>query len=262
MLAFGGLSGLIAQTVTYPLDVIRRKMQVQGVLQLHGDEKGPPPTKPDKRSSTTVATASTTTDATRANAATAATSEAIAAARPTAHTTSAPAAAAGGEGSSRAGAGSGARVERELGGGRSIGSSELKQQRQHSSSSNGSSSSSSPGRQVSLSRQTGLRAAASSEGSLAHLASLDCVRPQNQGSGLATSSSCSRAHHWLRVQQRPPIAGRLTIAETTRQIIQQGGWIGLFRGLSINYVKVVPSTAIGFTLYDALKSYLDLSSNL
>lgn len=34
----------------------------------------------------------------------------------------------------------------------------------------------------------------------------------------------------------------------------------LFRGLSINYIKVIPSTAIGFTLYDATKAYLGISS--
>ena len=31
MLLFGGASGLAAQTVTYPLDVIRRRMQVSGI---------------------------------------------------------------------------------------------------------------------------------------------------------------------------------------------------------------------------------------
>lgn len=36
----------------------------------------------------------------------------------------------------------------------------------------------------------------------------------------------------------------------------------LFAGISINFLKVVPSTAVGFALYDALKSYLGLTSNL
>lgn len=46
------------------------------------------------------------------------------------------------------------------------------------------------------------------------------------------------------------------------QIAQKEGWASLFSGLSINYMKVVPSTAIGFTLYDFLKSQLYLSTNL
>lgn len=40
------------------------------------------------------------------------------------------------------------------------------------------------------------------------------------------------------------------------------GLKGLYSGLSINYLKVVPSTAIGFAIYDALKQYLDLPQNL
>lgn len=46
------------------------------------------------------------------------------------------------------------------------------------------------------------------------------------------------------------------------RIAQTEGWRSLFSGLSINYMKVVPSTAIGFTLYDFLKSQLYLSTNL
>ncbi|KAK9800223.1 hypothetical protein WJX73_000291 [Symbiochloris irregularis] len=42
----------------------------------------------------------------------------------------------------------------------------------------------------------------------------------------------------------------------------QGGRRALFRGLSLNYIKVVPSTAIGFAIYDYLKQYLDLPQNL
>ncbi|KAK2080763.1 hypothetical protein QBZ16_000617 [Prototheca wickerhamii] len=45
-------------------------------------------------------------------------------------------------------------------------------------------------------------------------------------------------------------------------IARQQGWRALFAGLSINYLKVVPSTAIGFTVYDSLKHLLDLPSNL
>jgi len=45
-------------------------------------------------------------------------------------------------------------------------------------------------------------------------------------------------------------------------IVRRQGWRVLYSGLSINYMKVVPSTAIGFTLYDYLKSALDLPTHL
>ncbi|KAJ6837820.1 mitochondrial substrate carrier family protein P isoform X1 [Iris pallida] len=43
-------------------------------------------------------------------------------------------------------------------------------------------------------------------------------------------------------------------------IFQNQGWRQLFSGLSINYLKVVPSVAIGFTVYDAMKSLLKVPS--
>ncbi|KAG1655779.1 hypothetical protein FOA52_013080 [Chlamydomonas sp. UWO 241] len=45
-------------------------------------------------------------------------------------------------------------------------------------------------------------------------------------------------------------------------IVREHGMRGLFRGVSINYIKSVPSTAIGFTVYDQLKSYLGLHNHL
>ena len=45
-------------------------------------------------------------------------------------------------------------------------------------------------------------------------------------------------------------------------IVRQEGLRGLLRGLSLNYIKVVPSTAIGFTAYDMFKSYLGVSGHL
>lgn len=43
-------------------------------------------------------------------------------------------------------------------------------------------------------------------------------------------------------------------------IMRNQGWRQLFAGLSINYIKVVPSVAIGFTAYDVMKSWLNISS--
>ncbi|KXZ49123.1 hypothetical protein GPECTOR_23g52 [Gonium pectorale] len=57
-------------------------------------------------------------------------------------------------------------------------------------------------------------------------------------------------------------AGRLSTWGTAAGILQREGLRGLFRGLSLNYVKVVPSTAIGFTTYDLFKSYLGVSGGL
>ncbi|KAM6583396.1 hypothetical protein CsatB_010398 [Cannabis sativa] len=44
------------------------------------------------------------------------------------------------------------------------------------------------------------------------------------------------------------------------KIAQKQGWKQLFSGLSINYLKVVPSVAIGFTVYDLMKLYLRVPS--
>lgn len=44
--------------------------------------------------------------------------------------------------------------------------------------------------------------------------------------------------------------------ESLTTILRKQGWRQLFSGLSINYLKVVPSVAIGFTVYDTMKSSL------
>ncbi|KAL3825251.1 hypothetical protein ACJIZ3_021280 [Penstemon smallii] len=71
---------------------------------------------------------------------------------------------------------------------------------------------------------------------------LDVVRRQMQVQRLSTSNS---------------IAIRGTF-ETLITIYQRQGWKQLFSGLSINYLKVVPSVAIGFTVYDTMKAFLQV----
>ncbi|AAF63166.1 T5E21.6 [Arabidopsis thaliana] len=39
-------------------------------------------------------------------------------------------------------------------------------------------------------------------------------------------------------------------------IVRTQGWKQLFAGLSINYIKIVPSVAIGFTVYESMKSWM------
>ncbi|XP_072964474.1 mitochondrial carrier protein CoAc2 [Typha angustifolia] len=48
--------------------------------------------------------------------------------------------------------------------------------------------------------------------------------------------------------------------ESLVRITQDQGWRQLFSGLSINYLKVIPSVAIGFTVYDVMKSWLRVPS--
>ncbi|XP_077210716.1 mitochondrial substrate carrier family protein [Tasmannia lanceolata] len=74
---------------------------------------------------------------------------------------------------------------------------------------------------------------------------LDVVRRQMQVQGLSASNNGSQAKGTL---------------ESLVSIVQKQGWKQLFSGLSINYLKVVPSVAIGFTVYDAMKSWLRVPS--
>ncbi|KAI3414875.1 uncharacterized protein J3R85_015803 [Psidium guajava] len=48
--------------------------------------------------------------------------------------------------------------------------------------------------------------------------------------------------------------------EGISNIVHNQGWRQLYAGLSINYIKVVPSVAIGFTAYDVLKSWMHYSN--
>ncbi|KAK9275617.1 hypothetical protein L1049_022884 [Liquidambar formosana] len=73
---------------------------------------------------------------------------------------------------------------------------------------------------------------------------LDVVRRQMQVQRLSTSNSGD-------------MKGTM---ENLIMIVQKQGWKQLFSGLSINYLKVVPSVAIGFTVYDSMKSYLRVPS--
>ncbi|XP_010267010.1 PREDICTED: mitochondrial substrate carrier family protein P isoform X1 [Nelumbo nucifera] len=73
---------------------------------------------------------------------------------------------------------------------------------------------------------------------------LDVVRRQMQVQRLSASNSGE-------------VKGTM---ETLIMIGQNQGWKQLFSGLSINYLKVVPSVAIGFTVYDSMKLWLRVPS--
>lgn len=73
---------------------------------------------------------------------------------------------------------------------------------------------------------------------------LDVVRRQMQVQRLSASNS---------LEMKGTMQSLVTI-------FQQQGWKQLFSGLSINYLKVVPSVAIGFTVYDTMKLWLKVPS--
>jgi len=93
---------------------------------------------------------------------------------------------------------------------------------------------------------------------------LDIVRRRMQVEGLSSlgigpGAQTAASHASTDAATRPKHHTSLSIART---IVAEDGLRGLFRGLSVNYLKVVPSTAIGFTAYEHLKHYLDVVGNL
>lgn len=46
--------------------------------------------------------------------------------------------------------------------------------------------------------------------------------------------------------------------DALRKIARNQGWKQLFHGVSINYIRIVPSAAISFTTYDMMKSWLGI----
>ena len=47
--------------------------------------------------------------------------------------------------------------------------------------------------------------------------------------------------------------------ETLILVYTEHGARGLFRGVSINYLRAIPSAAVSFTLYENLKQYLNIN---
>ncbi|GFQ02360.1 graves disease carrier protein [Phtheirospermum japonicum] len=62
----------------------------------------------------------------------------------------------------------------------------------------------------------------------------------------------------MQVQRLADSSVTIGTIETLITIFRTQGWKQLFSGLSINYLKVVPSVAIGFTLYDVAKAFLQV----
>jgi len=82
---------------------------------------------------------------------------------------------------------------------------------------------------------------------------LDVVRRQMQVQTLSINQNGASSLQLMEPKFKGTLDGLVTI-------VQRQGWKQLFAGLSINYVKVVPSVAIGFATYDAMKSLLGVPS--
>jgi hypothetical protein len=91
---------------------------------------------------------------------------------------------------------------------------------------------------------------------------LDVVRRHMQVSGLEAPAPGSAQVYFggAAGARPPPRPARLTILATARHILQESGLRGFGRGLTINFLKVVPSTAIGFTVYEGIKELLGLQT--
>eukprot|EP01018_Ginkgo_biloba_P032677 Gb_01697 [translate_table: standard] len=78
---------------------------------------------------------------------------------------------------------------------------------------------------------------------------LDVVRRQMQVQSLSFTQNGASSLQLMEPELKGTFEGLVTI-------VQRQGWKQMFAGLSINYLKVVPSVAIGFTAYDGMKSWL------
>ena len=84
-----------------------------------------------------------------------------------------------------------------------------------------------------------------------------------QDQGLHTHLKCRLSMCLGDMQVQGQVQGpRTSIATGFKELLANGGVKALFKGLSLNYIKVVPATAIGFTVYDGMKVYLNINNHV
>ena len=96
-------------------------------------------------------------------------------------------------------------------------------------------------------------ATAASSRSLTTAAALGGVPRQFHSSLISPAPAAAAAAATVSPSSSSATAVRLTTLSILRGILREEGVRGLFRGVSLNYIKAMPSTAIGFTVYDQLK---------
>ena len=79
---------------------------------------------------------------------------------------------------------------------------------------------------------------------------LDTVRRRMQTEGFVSSRSSASA--------TPPAQIYTSILGTARHIMQQEGWRGLYKGLSVNWLRSPIATGISLTAYDTFKELLNV----
>ncbi|KAL3675887.1 hypothetical protein R1sor_025835 [Riccia sorocarpa] len=82
---------------------------------------------------------------------------------------------------------------------------------------------------------------------------LDVVRRQMQVQGNKGLELDTRITEYHMKGTIPPFKGTF---DGLIKVMETQGWRQLFAGMSINYMKLIPSVAIGFTVYDGMKSWL------
>ncbi|KAL3675892.1 hypothetical protein R1sor_025840 [Riccia sorocarpa] len=87
---------------------------------------------------------------------------------------------------------------------------------------------------------------------LAYQAS-DVVRRQMQVQGNKGFELDTRITEYHIKGTIPPFKGTF---DGLIKVMETQGWRQLFAGMSLNYMKLIPSVAIGFTVYDGMKSWL------
>lgn len=55
----------------------------------------------------------------------------------------------------------------------------------------------------------------------------------------------------------PPQSFSSHIMQNLKTVVEKHGFLGLYRGLSINYIRAIPTAAISFTVFEKTREFLN-----